>query len=204
MIDSYQTVLWDFDGVILDSMPIREVGFREVLTDFPLDQVEALVVYHRANGGLSRYRKFRYLYEDIRGEQVTDERIQQLAGQFKTIMLKHLINPELLIGETVDYIETHHGQQAMHVVSGSDQAELRQICTSLHIDRYFGSINGSPTPKKTLVGMLLEKHAYDHATVCLVGDSFNDWEAAQTNGIDFFGYNNVELEQVGKGYINAF
>ena len=35
----FKVVLWDFDGVIIDSNPVREYGFRQVLRDFPENQV---------------------------------------------------------------------------------------------------------------------------------------------------------------------
>ncbi|MCT7599787.1 hypothetical protein [Aliarcobacter butzleri] len=29
-----KTIFWDFDGVILHSMPIRDYGFREIFKEF--------------------------------------------------------------------------------------------------------------------------------------------------------------------------
>ena len=59
-------IFWDFDGVILNSNKVRDSGFEIVLKDFPKNQVELLLNYHRQNGGLSRYVKFRYFFEVIR------------------------------------------------------------------------------------------------------------------------------------------
>jgi beta-phosphoglucomutase-like phosphatase (HAD superfamily) len=50
-----KTFLWDFDGVILDSMRVRYFGFREIFKDFTKEQVYKHIEYHRTNGGLSRY-----------------------------------------------------------------------------------------------------------------------------------------------------
>jgi phosphoglycolate phosphatase-like HAD superfamily hydrolase len=38
----------------------------------------------------------------------------------------------------------------------------------------------------------------------LIGDSINDYEAAEESNIDFYGYNNEELKEVSKKYINNF
>ena len=38
-----KNILWDFDGVILDSMKIRDWGFREIFKDFDKNAVEKLV-----------------------------------------------------------------------------------------------------------------------------------------------------------------
>ena len=65
MKQEIKTILWDFDGVILDSMATRDWGFKEIFKDFTEAQVSRLLEYHRINGGLSRYVKIRYFYETI-------------------------------------------------------------------------------------------------------------------------------------------
>ena len=34
MNQDIKTILWDFDGVILDSMAVRDWGFKEIFKDF--------------------------------------------------------------------------------------------------------------------------------------------------------------------------
>lgn len=189
-----QAVLWDFDGVLIDSMSVRELGFREVLCSYPEDQVEHLIQYHRENGGLSRYAKFNYFFQHIRQESVEINTINLLSQKFSKIMLSILKNPDLLIDETVSYIQKKHNFFHMHVVSGSDQAELRELCVALKINNYFLSIHGSPMPKKKLVENVINDYNYNPSTCILIGDSRNDYEAAVVNGIHFMGYNNSKVE----------
>ena len=49
-----KNILWDFDGVILDSMQVRDYGFRKIFEEHSHEQVEKLIKYHRTNGGWSR------------------------------------------------------------------------------------------------------------------------------------------------------
>ena len=93
MLNKYKYILWDFDGVIIDSNPARILGFKTVLKDFPNEQVEKLLEFHNQNGGLSRYVKFRYLYEVILGQKAEEEQIQYLANEFSAIMKEILTNP---------------------------------------------------------------------------------------------------------------
>lgn len=199
-----RNILWDFDGVILDSMDIRSEGFREVLKSYPQAEVEDLVAYHRKNGGLSRYVKFRYFFEKIKGEEVGEEKVQELATQYSAIMRNSLTSPERLIPDVLQFIKSNFEQFQMHIVSGSDGEELRFLCKELHIAHYFISIEGSPTPKIELVKEIMEKNAYLNEETCLIGDSVNDLEAAERNGIEFFGYNNKELRQETENYIESF
>src|SRR5690606_11967502 len=160
MLDKYKVILWDFDGVIMDSMPVRELGFREVLKAYPKDQVEQLVTFHLQNGGLSRYVKFRYFFEEVRKENVLDEQINVLSQSFSDIMLSLLLNEKLLIQDTVEFIKNNHQRFRMHIVSGSDGRELKYICDQIGLSAYFHSIHGSPTPKKELVRNLLLDNGY--------------------------------------------
>lgn len=196
MNNNIKTIFWDFDGVLMNSNSVRDTGFLEVLKDFPGNEVDELMKFHQANGGLSRYVKFRYFFEEVRGEEVTEDEIQKWADKFSEIMLKLLINKDLLIKETIEFVKRNYMKYQMHIVSGSDGKELRQICKGIEIDQYFKSIQGSPTPKKQLVADLLEKHNYNPKSSVLIGDSKNDFEAAQINIIYFLGYGNDTVKRL--------
>jgi phosphoglycolate phosphatase-like HAD superfamily hydrolase len=189
----FKTILWDFDGVILDSMKVRDWGFREIFKSFENEKVEALLRYHTLNGGLSRYVKIRYFYEKILDKEITEKEVLKHANDFSVLMRKELINPNNLIQESVNFIKENYKNYNFHIVSGSDQEELRFLCKELNIDHYFLSIHGSPTPKKQLVKDLLELHKYKLEETCLIGDSINDYEAAISNSIGFEAYNNHKL-----------
>lgn len=191
-----QAIFWDFDGVLMDSNPVRNSGFEAVLAEFPREQVEQLLAYHQANGGLSRYVKFRHFFENIRKEQVSEEAVMEWAVKFSFIMKAKLLSPDLLIKETLGWVKENHAAIPMHIVSGSDGEELRFLCGQHHIAQYFKDIEGSPTPKRQLVKTLLEKYGYTPANCVLIGDSINDYEAASVNGLCFFPYNNPSLESL--------
>jgi phosphoglycolate phosphatase-like HAD superfamily hydrolase len=199
-----RVIFWDFDGVLMNSTAVRDKGFELVLVNYPKDQVKRLMDFHQANGGLSRYVKFRYFFEEVRGENITDEEVQIWANQFSDIMLANLIDENLLITETIQYVKANYQNYSMHIVSGSDGKELREICKSVGISEYFKSIEGSPTPKKELVANLLKKKGYEPSDCILIGDSINDYEAAKINNIKFYGYNNLSLIEQGEGYIDSF
>ena len=192
-----KTVLWDFDGVILDSMKVRDWGFEEIFKDFDQELIDKLLAFHRNNGGLSRYIKIRYFFEELLDQSITEEVVLEYAQKFSVLMKKKLINSKNLILDTVEFIKKNHQNYNFHIVSGSDQEELRFLNKELQIDEYFISIHGSPTPKKKLIENLLEKHNYQQENTCLIGDSINDYEAALHNKIYFYGYNNKALSNYG-------
>ncbi|MBT8327446.1 MAG: HAD hydrolase-like protein [Bacteroidia bacterium] len=188
----YKNILWDFDGVIMDSMEIRDSGFLEIFKDFPNEQVEELMNFHRTNGGWSRYVKIEHFLKNIVKTECSKEIIADYAAQFSSIMLKLLVNPDFLIADSLNYIKSNQHIN-YHIVSGSDGTELNHICKELGLNTYFLTINGSPTAKIELVSRIIKKYNYNIADTCLIGDSINDFEAANENNIDFYGYNNPDL-----------
>ena len=61
----YSTLLFDCDGVILDSNRLKTSAFFTAALPYGMRAAEALVEYHRENGGISRYRKFTYFLQEI-------------------------------------------------------------------------------------------------------------------------------------------
>jgi phosphoglycolate phosphatase-like HAD superfamily hydrolase len=202
-ITEYKVILWDFDGVIMDSMPIRGRGFEEVLKEYPQEQVAELLAFHEYNGGLSRYVKFRYFFEKIRGQAITDEQVLKMTERFSKIMLSLLIDEKLLIIDSVNFIKNNWKNHEMHIVSGSDGKELNYICEALGLAQYFKSINGSPVPKNELVKNVIKINSYDKNIVAIIGDSINDFDAANANDISFYAYNNLSLANENN-YIYSF
>lgn len=199
-----KNILWDFDGVILDSMHIREYGFKEIFKRYDSNAVNALLQFHRTNGGLSRYVKIRYFFERILNQNIEESQVIEYATVFSELMRKELINPVNLIADSVKFIKNNHSKLNFHIVSGSDQEELRFLCHELGLTDYFISILGSPTPKNALVSGILMAYNYNVTETCLIGDSINDYDAARLNHISFYGYNSIPLKTSGKNYIDAF
>lgn len=184
------------------SNKVRDKGFEEVLKDYPQYQVNQLMAFHQENGGLSRYVKFRYFFEEVRNEPITDNEVNIWAEKFSKIMLYLLINKDLLIEETLNFIKNNFQKIPMIIVSGSDQNELRRICEGVEINQFFKRIHGSPKPKLDWVHEILKEDSLDPSSCVLIGDSFNDYEAASKNGIPFMAFNNPKINKYTNKYIN--
>ena len=196
-----KNILWDFDGVIIDSLAIRDYGFREIFKEFDKQSVDKLIQYHNYNGGLSRFHKIEYFFNEILKQNITQDEILQYADKFTQIMRQSLSDKKYLINDTVNFIKNNYKNYNFHIVSGSEHNELNFLCQKLDLSQYFISINGSPTPKNQLIKNLLESYNYNINQTILIGDSINDYEAASVNKIDFYGFNNENLRDKSKIYI---
>ena len=199
-----KNILFDFDGVILDSMKIRTDGFREIFSSFQKKDVDLLVDFHNKNGGLSRYVKIEYFFKRILNEDINAQKINEIAARFSEIMRYKLIDKSLLIEPTINFIYKNYKAFNFHIVSGSDQDELRFLCDKLKLREYFISIFGSPTVKDDLVANIIKSHKYKKSETIIIGDSINDFNSAEKNKIKFFGFNNPDLKEKSDKYIENY
>ena len=199
-----KNILFDFDGVILDSMTIRTEGFREIFSGYQKKDIDLLVDFHNKNGGLSRYVKIEYFFKKILNQDIDNQKINEMAARFSEIMRYKLTNKRLLIEPTINFIDKHYKVFNFHIVSGSDQEELRFLCERLELREYFVSIFGSPTVKDVLVANIIKNHNYKKSETIIIGDSVNDFNSAKKNKIKFFGFNNPDLKEKSDKYIENY
>ncbi len=199
-----RVIIFDFDGVILDSVPVKTYGFGKIFERYPQEQVAKLLAYHEHNGGLSRFHKIRYFYREILGQNITEDEVQEYAEAFGRITKNELTKRKYLIDQTLQFIQNNRDRYKMHIASGAEHEELNYLCNELGIVGYFLSIEGSPTAKYEIVKKIITDNGYSAKECCLIGDSINDWEASEANGVDFIGFNNPGLKEKAKHYIRDF
>lgn len=199
----FSTILWDFDGVILNSMKIKGDGFVELFKEYDQKAVQKLEQYHYANGGISRFEKIKYFFSNILKQNITENEVEKLAEMFANIIAKKLFDKSNLIDETVEFIKDNYKKYDFHIVSGAEHNELNKLCALFELTQYFKSIHGSPTKKDILVKNVIEEYNYQTKDIILIGDAITDYNAAVKNKITFFGYNNLELKKLGN-YIDSF
>ena len=204
-LDRYDVIIWDFDGVIIDSSKIRINAFRECLKEYPPEKVEELIIYHKKNDGLSRYVKIDYFFSNILEEKFDNKLRDDLLKKYGMICSSQLNDKSLIIDDSLKFIINYQNNKIFHIASGSDNDELNKLCVSLGISKLFKTINGSPETKINIVKDIIEDYKYNRRACCLIGDSINDYDAAMINGISFFGYNNIELLKLKNSkYISNF
>ncbi len=59
-----KAIIFDFDGVICESVEAKKIAFQKVFADYP-EHLDAITEHHMANGGISRFVKFEYIYKNI-------------------------------------------------------------------------------------------------------------------------------------------
>ena len=195
----YRHLIFDFDGVLAESNEIRFTGFRLLFQDYPVKTVDRFMQYVRSNGGISRYEKIKYFFESIYPDApISDAKMTELAMRYSALVKRAVIEAPLVKG-AMEFLSQHATGYDFAIVSGSDQEELREICRTRGIDRFFVEILGSPADKESNLSFLLSRTGWDRESCLFIGDSLNDFEAAQLNKIAFMGRDSglVHWEQLG-------
>lgn len=182
-INRYATLIFDCDGVILDSNKIKTDAFFNSALPYGSKAALELVDYHKMHGGISRYKKFEYLLNSILGVPVEKSALDFLlltyAREVQEGLLKCTVNPGL------DALRLSTPKARWMVISGGDQKELRSIFHQRTLTHYFdGGIFGSPDTKDTILNRELASSSIEIPAL-FIGDSRYDHEAATRAGLDF-------------------
>ena len=204
VLKNIKNIIFDFDGVIINSMDVRANGIKDIFSHYDKNLVDKFIEYYRYNAGLSKFIKIKYFYNEILGKDISEERIDEYSNKLSIIMKKKLISKEVLIEDTCKFIKNNYEKFNFHIASGSEESELIFLCDKLEISKYFKSIKGAPIHKNDLVKNIIDKNNYNRKETILIGDSINDFDAAKINNIGFVGYNNPQLQEKGVVYIEKF
>ena len=64
-LKKYRTIIFDCDGVVLNSNNIKTAVFESVFSNYKDDLVKEFISYHRTNGGISRFDKIKFFLSDL-------------------------------------------------------------------------------------------------------------------------------------------
>ena len=183
-ISKYKTVIFDCDGVILQSNKIKTNAFRDALIDEPNDLVDKFISYHQDNGGISRYVKFEHYYRNIKHEKQYLLMSKKAISRYAKIVLDQLMEVQYVPGflDIINYLNIN--KTPCFVVSGGDQDEFHKIFKHREIFNNFIGIFGSPVSKNDHIKTLVKGNKLNYPII-LFGDAHSDMGAALDNNIDF-------------------
>lgn len=186
----YATLVFDCDGVVLDSNRIKTEAFRIAALPWGEAAADALVAHHVSNGGISRYAKFGFFLEQIVPENAPGAVIGRDGPDLEALLRSYsvAVRSGLMgcsVAEGLTEMRAATPEARWLIVSGGDQAELREVFAARGLDKHFdGGIFGSPDTKDEI---LARERASGTITdrALFLGDSRYDHEAADRAGIDF-------------------
>ena len=179
----FKIIILDFDGVILESMDIKTNAFRELFKDYP-EHIDAIVEYHIKNGGVSRYKKFSYIYNNILKLPLNENKLKELGERFSYLVLQEMLRC-LFVSGVIEFLDEYSRKVGLFIASGTPQEELHLIVKERGLSNYFKGVYGTPSLKSEIIENILNVEGLKKEDALFVGDSISDYEDAKKVGISF-------------------
>lgn len=179
-------VLFDFDGVVVESNAIKIDAFLTLYRDHGPAVAGAIAAFYHRHGGLPRDRKFRHFEEVLLGRPCDKGRLLTLCRRF-TAMVESAVTRCPEIPGALDFIRRHAATLPLFVASGTPEDELQRIVKARGWTSLFAEARGGPRHKRDVIAGILGRHRLDPARTVMVGDALTDLEAAEANGLRFVG-----------------
>lgn len=176
-------IIFDFDGVILESVTVKTEAFRQLFAFSPI-HIDEIVRFHQDNGGMSRFDKFRHIYQNILHEPLSDAQFKLLSDRFSLLVENGVIDAPFVDG-AAELLQTISKKYSLYIVSATPQDELIRITQTRKISDFFQGIFGSPLKKRDHIIRIIQENRLDPNKVLFIGDAVNDWEAAISCGVKF-------------------
>tara|TARA_Y100001970_G_scaffold286159_1_gene407645 strand:- start:7865 stop:8497 length:633 start_codon:yes stop_codon:yes gene_type:complete len=181
-----KAIIFDFDGVIVDSVDLKTEAFKELYKDYNKQILKSIVAHHNQNGGMSRYEKFKFYHEKYLNKRITNLELNRLGKQFSRIVENKIIKTKYIKG-SFEYISENYKKYKLFISSGTPENELRRICKKRNISKYFHKIYGSPNSKVKHIKNVIEYTKVLKKEIIYIGDSKNDYDAANKMNVNFIG-----------------
>lgn len=191
-------IFFDFDGVLAESVNIKTEAFREMYLIYGNEFAQKVVDHHLANGGVSRYEKFRIYNGEWLGEDLTLEREKELASQFSKLVLEGVVNSAEVEG-TSQFLESN-SQYIKYIITGTPTIEIKPILREREMDHFFEEVYGSPEKKEYWVEEIIKKERISPEECVFVGDALADYKAALSNEVHFVLRETEEAASLFKNY----
>lgn len=181
-----KAILFDFDGVIVDSVNVKTEAFRELFSN-EKEHLQAILNFHLANGGMSRFVKFEIIYREILKKPLTQELSQELGEKFSKLVMQKVIACEYMPG-ALEFLQKYSKQIPLFIASGTPQDELHEITAKRDLTPYFKEIHGTPRSKPDIILDILKRYNIRTEEMPFIGDAINDYKAAVETKTPFYGY----------------
>ena len=182
----FDTIVFDFDGVLVESVEIKTRAFVEIYRPYGEAVTAAVTAYHLAHGGVSRNEKFRYFHNALLGRALSEEEELRLVAKFSALVEDAVVAAPWVAGAR-EFLDANSKRLPLHVASATPAVELRRIVIRRGMRGYFSDVEGAPRTKGAILRSIIIAGGYLPARVLMVGDALSDLEGALEVGVTFLG-----------------
>ncbi len=187
LIKSTSILVFDFDGVLADSVEVKTDGFVEIYEPFGKEVVAKVVDHHRNNGGMSRYKKFKYYHQELLNKNISDIEVAYLSDKFSSLVVERVIDAPEIPGAGDFLVQFCTNKTLCVVNSATPTNEIIKIINARGLSHFFNDVYGSPNTKKENLVEIQKQYGINIKNGIFIGDAMSDFNAAQSMGMSFIG-----------------
>lgn len=181
------TIIFDLDGLILDSLPGLSDAMLEVVGDLSLSEQDFCYFqdFDLANPGVSRFEKFELATNLANIDDNSKLPLRaQMARRFDEVSLRARLASD--IDESIfEFRSLDSDRFDFYLVTNCDNNQLETVVKEHHLEKLFGrNFFGTPPSKRTIVEGLRRGSAGTTAFLS-VSDSESDFQIAKELQLDF-------------------
>lgn len=191
---SIAAVVFDFDGVILESADVKTHAFVELFAEHGPEVCDQVRAHHLANLGISRFTKFAWIYDNVLRRPLSDAESAELGEKFSALALDKVLAAPFVPGAQAALI-TLAERLPLFVASGTPQGELDLIVEGRGLRSHFREVHGTPREKPAILADVLVRHGLEPKRVLFVGDGMSDYKAAMAAGVEFLARDTPALQE---------
>ena len=158
-IDGYKAILWDFDGVIKDSVDVKIEAYLSLFREVNPSIFLKISSHNLTSIGISRLDKIP-LYLEWSGLGATNENVQLYLDKYSQLVKKTVVSSEWVPG-VLKYLNKHYLNQKFALITATPKLEIIEILEELNIKNYFQLIYGAPVKKIEAIHMIKKKWNID-------------------------------------------
>ncbi len=184
---SYEALIFDFDGVLADSVEVKTDAFRQMFAPYGKQIQEKVVEHHRHHGGMTRKEKLVHYHKAFLGKDLEADRLDGLCDTFSSLVVQKVIQAPPIPGAEVFLSRCRAENIPCFVDSATPDDELIQIVDQRGWSGYFVKILGSGRTKTRNLEWILQTYDLLPHQCLFFGDAGSDREAAAACQVDFMG-----------------
>jgi len=178
-------IVFDCDGVLLESMAAKIEAFRTWVPEAHSEQREAFMEVVMAGFGKARTHHIRTFYEEILGQEVSGDFLEAEVGRFTEICEPLCAAAAWRVGSKEFVLACREAGIPRYVLSGTPQAPLEAMLKSTGGAEFFDVIIGSPPAKPESLTRILAAIGVPADRCAFIGDAEADRAAAEHVGAHF-------------------
>ena len=137
LIKTKENIIFDFDGVITDSVNIKKDAFAELYSKYGKKIQDKVIQHHLQHGGVSRFDKIKYYHNEFLEKKINNDELKLLCDNFSELDINKVIDAPEITGVVKFISEMKKKNKSLFINTGTPTYEIKIILEKKNLDRRF-------------------------------------------------------------------